>query len=60
MATPAVPPVEALQSLILSTLDSDGSIPDSRQLRYNGVPLASSDEQAVVKSALDSLWSREV
>ncbi len=60
MAT--LPQPEALQPYILHSLaiSSTGSIPDSRQLEYNGVKLESGEEQGVVKSVLDSLASKEV
>ena len=59
---PPSPSPEALQSHILRTLDasSSGSIPDTRQLEWNGARLQSGEEQGAVKSVLDSLASREV
>lgn len=58
----SLPNPEALQPLILSLLasSSDGTIPDTRKIEYNGVDLFTSDEQAVVRAALDSLASKEV
>lgn len=57
-----LPSPEALQSVILDAIHSapSGSIPDTRILEYNGISLGSGDGQAVVKSALDSLASKEV
>ena len=57
-----LPSIEDIQSQILSTLasSSSGSIPDTRQLEHDGVTLQSGEQQAVVKSVLDSLASREV
>ncbi|GFZ51629.1 Phenylalanyl-tRNA synthetase alpha subunit [Saitozyma sp. JCM 24511] len=58
----SLPNPEALQPLILSLLasSSDGTIPDTRKIEYNGVDLFTSDEQAVVRAALDSLASKEM
>ncbi|CAD6586165.1 MAG: Phenylalanyl-tRNA synthetase, beta subunit, cytoplasmic [Tremellales sp. Tagirdzhanova-0007] len=58
----SLPTTEALQAAILDSLQSSlsGSIPDTRCLEYNGKSLGSGDGQAVVKSALDSLASKEM
>lgn len=51
---------EDIQPIILQTLEASGSIPDSRELAYNGRLLQSADEQGVVRAVLDSLASKEV
>ena len=51
---------EQIQTLILQTLDKDGTIPDTRELELNGVKLASTEDQGAIKAVLDSLWSKEV
>ena len=51
---------EQIQTLILKTLDKDGSIPDTRELELNGAKLASTEDQGAIKAVLDSLWSKEV
>lgn len=51
---------EQIQTLILQTLDRDGSILDTRELELNGVKLASTEDQGAIKAVLDSLWSKEV
>ncbi|ORY30220.1 tRNA synthetases class II core domain (F)-domain-containing protein [Naematelia encephala] len=57
-----LPSTEQLQSLILSTLDqsSTSTIPDTRILRYGDVSLSSPDAQLGIRSALDSLVSKEM
>lgn len=54
--------MEALQELILRTLDSDGSIKDTRQiiLPSESQPAVSHDAQLTILGALNSLSSREV
>lgn len=54
--------MEAIQDLILKTLDTEGSIKDSRQLILPGEsqPAVSHDAQLTVLGALNSLSSREV
>jgi hypothetical protein len=59
-ATSALPQPEALQAIILSTVDKDGSIPDTREIVYNGSKLASAEEQGAIEGVLKSLWSKEV
>jgi hypothetical protein len=56
----SVAPQEALQALILRTVDANGSIPDTRLLDSNGSKLASVEDQMAVKAVLDSLGSKEV
>lgn len=53
---------EALQQLILDTLDASGEIPDTRSLTIPGqTGLATShDTQITILGALNSLLSREV
>lgn len=58
--TMPVPTPEALQHIILQNLEASGSIPDSRELAYNGRLLQSVEEQGVVRAVLDSLASKEV
>jgi hypothetical protein len=58
--TSALPQPEALQAIILSTVDKDGSIPDTREIVYNGSKMASAEEQGAVEGVLKSLWSKEV
>ena len=62
MTVTTLPPLEALQSYILSTLaaSSSGTVPDSRQLEWNGVHLTTTEQQNAVRGALDSLGSKEV
>lgn len=54
--------MEAIQDLILKTLDAEGTIKDSRQLVLPGEtqPAVSHDAQLTVLGALNSLSSREV
>lgn len=58
----ALPTVDEVQSAILKTLDASpsGTIDDSRKLDVSGPSVASQEGQIVVKSALDSLLSKEV
>lgn len=53
---------EAIQKLILDTLDKDGSIKDTRTLVIPGETdaAASHDAQIIILGALNSLASREV
>jgi hypothetical protein len=53
---------EAIQQLILTTLDRDGEIKDTRQLVLPGesTPAASQDAQLLIIAALNSLNSRNV
>ena len=53
---------EAIQQLILTTLDQDGDIKDTRQLVLPGesTPAASQDAQLLIIAALNSLNSRNV
>lgn len=53
---------EAIQQLILDTLDKDGIIQDTRTLTLPGhkEPAASHDAQIIILGALNSLSSREV
>ena len=53
---------EALQKLILETLDSQGSIKDTREIVLPGQVQAAttSEDQIVILGALNSLLSREV
>jgi phenylalanyl-tRNA synthetase alpha chain len=53
---------EALQKLILDTLDLHGSIPDTRALVLPGhaQSASTSEEQIIILGALNSLLSREV
>jgi len=53
---------EALQKLILDTLDSQGSIKDTREIVLPGQVQAAttSEDQIVILGALNSLLSREV
>lgn len=53
---------EPLQQLVLTTLDAQGSIPDTRTLVLPGqtLPAASNDDQIAILGALNSLLSREV
>jgi hypothetical protein len=53
---------EAVQSLVLKTLDVEGTIPDSRELTSNSsnVDLSTPDAQTTLKAVLDSLLSKEV
>lgn len=53
---------EAIQQLILDTLDTDGVIQDTRTLTLPGhkEPAASHDAQIIILGALNSLSSREV
>ena len=53
---------EAIQQLILDTLDKDGVIQDTRTLTLPGhkEPAASHDAQIIILGALNSLSSREV
>lgn len=59
-ATMPLSTAEDIQPIILQTLEASGSIPDSRELAYNGRLLQSADEQGVVRAVLDSLASKEV
>jgi hypothetical protein len=56
------PTTEALQKAILETLDAsaDGAIADSRELQCGGATLSGPQDQLLVKSAIDSLESKEV
>lgn len=58
----ALPTVEEVQSSILKTLDASpsGTIDDSRKLAVSSTSLGSQEAQILVKSALDSLQSKEV
>jgi hypothetical protein len=49
-----------LSSVILSTIASSSSIPDTRYLRCKGATLSSQDDQTAIKAVLDSLASKEV
>ena len=53
---------EAIQQLVLDTLDSSDTIKDTRTLRLPGQndPAASQDAQIIILGALNSLASREV
>jgi len=53
---------EALQQLILDTLDAQGVVQDTRSLVLPGQssPATSGDDQIVILGALNSLLSREV
>jgi phenylalanyl-tRNA synthetase alpha chain len=53
---------EALQKLILDTLDLHGSIPDTRALVLPGQTqsASTSEEQIIILGTLNSLQSREV
>ncbi|KAF7776032.1 hypothetical protein Agabi119p4_4425 [Agaricus bisporus var. burnettii] len=53
---------EPLQQLVLTTLDVQGSIPDTRTLVLPGqtLPAASNDDQIAILGALNSLLSREM
>ena len=53
---------EAIQGIILKTLDSEGSIKDTRNLILPGesTPANSQDAQLLILGALNSLASREV
>lgn len=53
---------EAIQQLILDTLDKSGSIEDTRTLTLPGYsdPAASHDSQIIILGALNSLSSRDV
>lgn len=53
---------EAIQQLILDTLDKDGSIKDTRTLVLPGhsEAAATHDAQIIILGALNSLSSREV
>ena len=54
--------MEAIQELILTTLESQGKIADTRNLILPGetVPATSQDAQLQILRALNSLASREV
>jgi hypothetical protein len=58
----ALPTVDEVQTAILKALDASpaGTLDDSRKLSAGGTTLESQEAQAVVKSALDSLLSKEV
>lgn len=56
----SLPTPEALQHIILQSLEASGSLSDSRELAYNGRLLQSAEEQGVVRAVLDSLASKEV
>jgi len=58
----ALPSPEVVQAFILNTLSANpnGTIPDSREISYNGRELRTAEEQAVVKGVLSSLVSKEV
>lgn len=58
----ALPTVDEVQTAILVALDASpsGTLDDSRKLTAAGAALDSQEAQAVVKSALDSLLSKEV
>mgnify|MGYP001194423638 FL=1 len=53
---------EAIQKLVLETLDAQGEIKDTRSLVLPGEtePAASQDAQLLILGALNSLLSREV
>lgn len=53
---------EAIQQLILDSLDKSGSIQDTRTLVLPGYtePAASHDSQIIILGALNSLSSRDV
>lgn len=53
---------EAIQKLILDTLDKQGTIEDTRTLALPGEtePARSQDAQIIILGALNSLASREV
>jgi hypothetical protein len=53
---------EQIQSLVLKTLDTEGTIPDSRELNAKSanVDLSTPDAQTALKAVLDSLLSKEV
>lgn len=53
---------EALQQLVLTTLDSEGTIKDTRTLVLPGQsnPASSNEDQITILGALNSLLSREV
>ena len=53
---------EAIQQLILDTLDREGSIEDTRTLTLPGYkePAATHDSQIIILGALNSLSSRDV
>ncbi|OWZ33731.1 phenylalanine-tRNA ligase, alpha subunit [Cryptococcus neoformans c45] len=56
----SLPTPEALQHIILQSLEASGSLSDSRELAYNGRLLQSAEEQGVVRAVLDSLASKEM
>ncbi len=53
---------EAIQQLILDTLDKEGTIKDTRTLFLPGYkePAATHDSQIIILGALNSLSSRDV
>ena len=53
---------EAIQQLILDTLDKEGTIKDTRTLVLPGYkdPAATHDSQIIILGALNSLSSRDV
>lgn len=53
---------EQIQALVLKTLDTEGTIPDSRELnaQSTNVDLSTPDAQTALKAVLDSLLSKEV
>ena len=57
---PSLPSAEYLQTTILKSLDTNGEIPDSREIEWNGVKLRGAEEQNAIRGTLDSLASREV
>ncbi|BEI90339.1 uncharacterized protein CcaverHIS019_0304090 [Cutaneotrichosporon cavernicola] len=58
----ALPTVDEVQTAILTALDASpaGTLTDSRTISAAGTLLGSQEAQAVVKSALDSLLSKEM
>lgn len=53
---------EAIQQLVLTTIDAQGTIPDTRTLVLPGQaqPATSHEDQITILGALNSLLSREV
>ncbi|WWC68180.1 phenylalanine-tRNA ligase, alpha subunit [Kwoniella pini CBS 10737] len=54
------PTPESIQSLILQTLSTSNTIPDSRELSIDGQTLNTSEDQNAIRGVLDSLQRKEM
>ncbi|WWC59732.1 phenylalanine-tRNA ligase, alpha subunit [Kwoniella dejecticola CBS 10117] len=61
MSSPTPTPTpETIQTLILQTLSTANTIPDSRELAVDGRALSTAEDQNVIRGVLDSLQRKEM